>query len=315
MQLCLKSHAYLPASVPMPRQRSLQHAITAHISSQVSFQPRLSIISGSLAYFVPDFLHFMIVLVTAIVMLASICNIIYGYRWGKGLHACRVCCLPFTPCFLPDDEYTTQAPQYTQPACQPCTSSHAQHPKTPSLAPHRVENVSSASEAVSTLLQYMFTGVNTIDAGSFSLSGILPREVELHAAELALAEIIVLAFPIFFINVLYYLIVAMLLIPLWHLRRANKHLPGVLKDMLNRWGPCRACARHGIACAWGLRVLLMAVDPPKCFNLEPTCLRAAFDCCRLRWNYQVKWEAAPTNKKLDEQFDWLLLPHMQHSWW
>lgn len=55
-------------------------------------------------------------------------------------------------------------------------------------------------------------------------------------AERALAEIIVLLFPLFFINVLYYLIVAMLMIPLMHLRRENSHKPGVIRDILHRWG-------------------------------------------------------------------------------
>ena len=48
--------------------------------NKVSFQPRLSIIAGSLAHFLPDFLHFMVVLVVVIVMLAATCNLLYGYR-------------------------------------------------------------------------------------------------------------------------------------------------------------------------------------------------------------------------------------------
>ncbi|KAJ9529614.1 hypothetical protein QJQ45_014372 [Haematococcus lacustris] len=48
--------------------------------NKVAFQPRLSIISGTLAYFLPDFLHFMGVLIFVIALLAAICNLVFGYR-------------------------------------------------------------------------------------------------------------------------------------------------------------------------------------------------------------------------------------------
>jgi hypothetical protein len=45
--------------------------------------------TGTFAYFLSDFLHFMGVLVVEIVLLAMICLLVFGYRW--------VACVP---CYL-----------------------------------------------------------------------------------------------------------------------------------------------------------------------------------------------------------------------
>ncbi|GFH29082.1 uncharacterized protein HaLaN_27681, partial [Haematococcus lacustris] len=145
--------------------------------NKVAFQPRLSIISGTLAYFLPDFLHFMGVLIFVIALLAAICNLVFGYRM---------------------------------------------------LA------MSSFGSALATLLQYMFTGVNTVSTDSFSVSIIIPRNLVLHPAEQALCLITVLIFPLFFIMVLYMFIVAMLLVPLKLLRRSNKDASGIFEDLAAR---------------------------------------------------------------------------------
>jgi hypothetical protein len=59
-----------------------------------------------------------------------------------------------------------------------------------------------------------------------------PQGTELHPAERALCEIALLVFPIFFINVLYMFMVAQMLYPYRHLRRANKNATGVVTDLV-----------------------------------------------------------------------------------
>jgi hypothetical protein len=56
---------------------------------------------------------------------------------------------------------------------------------------------------------------------------------ELHPAERALCEIALMVFPIFFINVLYMFMVAQMLYPYRHLRRANKNATGVATDLVS----------------------------------------------------------------------------------
>lgn len=230
----------------------------------VAFQPRLSILSGSLAFFLTDFVHFLMVLVACIVMLAAICNVIYGYR---------------------------------------------------------VESVSGLDDAISTLLQYMFVGVNTVNADAFTLSSLIPRNLILSDVELALAEIILLLLPIFCLTVLAYFVTAMLLVPLTHLRRANCKKPGVITDLLSRCVVACVCA---CACAcYPCYVSLM--HPIRSSVPKPWAPSHTVAPCplppprppppRLRWSYQRAWAKAPTNKHIDKELDWILLPPMNHSWW
>ncbi len=90
------------------------------------------------------------------------------------------------------------------------------------------------SSALSTLMQYMFTGINTVSASTIGLPVILPRNVYLHPAETALAEIVFLVLPLFLMYVLWMFVAAMMLYPLRLLRRAHEHTPGVVADLRDR---------------------------------------------------------------------------------
>ncbi len=63
---------------------------------------------------------------------------------------------------------------------------------------------------------------------------IIPRTVQLHPIEFAMAEIVFLLLPMFLTWVLFMFIVAMILVPLRILRRAHEKTPGVVRDITDR---------------------------------------------------------------------------------